>query len=205
MIYNLIHIYVCYSRAAFLNIGGNYITSGCSTEKIFNDIVNIVKIMHANGGEKVFLARIVQRGKFKHWTGVDSNQFKKKDGLKTDNLNQSVVNVLLWLTVCSVITSHYNELTNGRHWQGLTSKGRGRGWWTCCIHVYNLPPPCIPADCHRNCHFGGIFLYPCKYFVFVSGFYQFDKSSHYILSTFKNANYFDNETIILWVCSHQLK
>jgi len=26
-----------------------------------------------------------------------------------------------------------------------------------------------------------------------------------ILSTFKNANYFDNETIILCVCSHQLK
>jgi len=26
-----------------------------------------------------------------------------------------------------------------------------------------------------------------------------------ILSTFKNANYFDNESIILWVSSHQLK
>jgi len=29
--------------------------------------------------------------------------------------------------------------------------------------------------------------------------------SQYILSTFKNANFFDNETIILWVSSHQLK
>jgi len=69
-------IYFCNSRAVFLNVGGNDITSRCCTDTIFRDIVNIAEVLYANGVEKVFIASIVQRGKFKPWTGLDSDQFR---------------------------------------------------------------------------------------------------------------------------------
>jgi len=34
-------------------------------------------MLYESGVEKVFIASIVQRGKFKHWIGLDREQFKK--------------------------------------------------------------------------------------------------------------------------------
>ncbi|XP_053390121.1 uncharacterized protein LOC123534501 [Mercenaria mercenaria] len=62
-------------RYVFINLGGNDITAECDAQTIYLDIIDIVGKLYNSGVERVFVASIVERGKFPHWTGLNHKIF----------------------------------------------------------------------------------------------------------------------------------
>ena len=60
-----------------MNLGGNDINSSCHPQQIFDRIAAIVQRLKDAGVEEVFVASIVERGRFKAYTGCDSTMFNK--------------------------------------------------------------------------------------------------------------------------------
>ncbi|XP_053381462.1 uncharacterized protein LOC128549140 [Mercenaria mercenaria] len=62
-------------RYVFINLGGNDITDSCNPHDIYLNIINIVEELYNCGVERVFVASIVERGKFPKWTGLNHKFF----------------------------------------------------------------------------------------------------------------------------------
>ncbi|XP_060585339.1 uncharacterized protein LOC132741227 [Ruditapes philippinarum] len=64
-------------RYVFLNLGGNSFIADCNPHTVYLEIIDIVDKMYKAGVQRVFVASIIERGKFPHWTGLNRSIFNK--------------------------------------------------------------------------------------------------------------------------------
>lgn len=67
---------ICF-RFVFVNLGGNSIHARCKPGDIYFDIIEIVERLYQAGVERVFVASIIERGRFPSWTGLNISSFNK--------------------------------------------------------------------------------------------------------------------------------
>lgn len=92
-----------------MNLGGNSFHADCDPHTVYMDIIHIVNELYDAGVERVFVASIIERGKFPHWTGLHKFSFNKMRKSVNRKLKKHLRSDYVDIGKRLVFPRHYDE------------------------------------------------------------------------------------------------